>query len=419
MIGLAIAAAVVLGGVLILQAVFTSRFVAVYKRPAPKPIPDDQLPTALLILCLRGADPFLSRTLIAMFELDYPRVDFRIVVDSRDDPAWAVAEQAIAELGVSNVQLKALTDPLMTCGLRVGALVKELRELDEKYDVVAWLDADVIPHRDWLRQLVAPLQDPQVGATTGIRWYLPNPGGWGTMVRAIWNIGAIVQMVYFGIAFGGTMCVRSKLFRETDLLDRWSRLLWEDTYTNDAMASFGYRLEFVPGCTMSTQETIPLKSCFRFMCRQMLNARLYHHSWWFLLSFGLISSLTPYAVAIFGIVALIEHQYAAGAIALLAVVLQTTGMILLYAYSGSYPNRVVRKRKSPKVPNWRFPATVGLAVPLTALTYATSFLKIMATRRIEWRGIEYRIDGPWDIKLVEYKPYEPPAPEARRVEESL
>jgi hypothetical protein len=30
----------------------------------------------------------------------------------------------------------------------------------------------------------------------------------------------------------------------------------------------------------------------------------------------------------------------------------------------------------------------------------------MLTQQIEWRGITYQVKGPWDIKLLEYLPYQ-------------
>ncbi|HBL44173.1 MAG TPA: glycosyl transferase, partial [Planctomycetaceae bacterium] len=59
-------------------------------------------------------------------------------------------------------------------GLKNQSLLQGLSEVSEDVDVVAWLDADVVPHRTWLRDLVQPLQDESVGVASGIRWYAPR-----------------------------------------------------------------------------------------------------------------------------------------------------------------------------------------------------------------------------------------------------
>jgi cellulose synthase/poly-beta-1,6-N-acetylglucosamine synthase-like glycosyltransferase len=405
MLELSIVIATVLGGVLFFQVLFSKSFVSLYKRPQPETLPEEQLPYVLLVLPLRGADPFLNKTLWALFHLNYPRYDLRIVVDSIEDPAWQVVQDAITAGSFENVRLIPLKAPLKTCGLKVSALLQEFIDLDPKYDVVSWIDADVVPYPDWLRDLVTPLAREDVGATTGIRWYLPNPDGWGTVVRSLWNTGAIIQMFFFKIAFGGSIALKASTFRESDLLQAYSRMLWEDTYLYHAVQRVGKRLEFVPAATMANHETISMRGCFRFICRQVLNARLYHKSWKWLLSFGLVSSIGPCLGLVFSMIAATRGEIAAALIAGLATGLFVVGIVLLYAWSGSYVNRAVRKRREP---NWRFPIKVVLAAPLTIFVYLASLGSVLFKRRIEWRGVEYEIRKPLDIELIAHTPYHPP-----------
>ena len=49
---------------------------------------DNDCPKAAVVLCLRGTDPFLEDCLRAVLNQDYPQYEIRIVVDSRQDPAW-------------------------------------------------------------------------------------------------------------------------------------------------------------------------------------------------------------------------------------------------------------------------------------------------------------------------------------------
>ena len=47
------------------------------------------------------------------------------------------------------------------------------------------------------------------------------------------------------------------------------------------------------------------------------------------------------------------------------------------------------------------------AVPLTQAVYLASLLSATLLRRIDWRGITYEFHGPWNVRLVEYRPYLP------------
>ncbi len=55
-------------------------------RKADVPTGDGPFPPMLVILCLRGADPFLRESLTRLLASDYPSVRFRIVIDSAEDP---------------------------------------------------------------------------------------------------------------------------------------------------------------------------------------------------------------------------------------------------------------------------------------------------------------------------------------------
>src|SRR4029079_10346362 len=94
-----------------------------YHEPKTPPLPDAKLPKAAVIMTLRGADPFLDRTLQGLTQLDYPRYDIRIVVDHKDDPAWDMVHRIIAERGCKNVKVEELRDRLTTCSLRMSSLV--------------------------------------------------------------------------------------------------------------------------------------------------------------------------------------------------------------------------------------------------------------------------------------------------------
>jgi len=81
----------------ITQVVLVGWFASICRRGAGSPPADAscQAP-ARVILCLRGSDPFLGDTIRAAVAQDHPNYELRVVVDSRDDPAWAEVEAALA-----------------------------------------------------------------------------------------------------------------------------------------------------------------------------------------------------------------------------------------------------------------------------------------------------------------------------------
>jgi hypothetical protein len=70
--------------------------------------------------------------------------------------------------------------------------------------------------------------------------------------------------------------------------------------------------------------------------------------------------------------------------------------------------RIVRARGEPA-------AWLGLcgalrmytAIIVTQIVYAAALVSALSARVVLWRGVSYRVDGPWKIRLLEDRPYEP------------
>src|SRR4051794_8202980 len=87
---------------LTLPLVWYGRFIARYRRPREPPPAGPDAPRVAVLLPLRGADPFLTTCLAGLLDQDYPRYCVRIVVDSADDPAWAMVRSAVAAARAKN-----------------------------------------------------------------------------------------------------------------------------------------------------------------------------------------------------------------------------------------------------------------------------------------------------------------------------
>ena len=105
------------------QVVMALRFVWALFTWDRKPGDPDFCPKAAVILCLRGADPFLEKCIRAVLRLDYPACDVKIVVDCREDPAWGVVQRVVAESPGAMVEIQPLTRPPTTCSLKCSSLL--------------------------------------------------------------------------------------------------------------------------------------------------------------------------------------------------------------------------------------------------------------------------------------------------------
>ena len=269
----------ILTGMAVGQALLVLLFVrALCRRRQSAGRDPSRLKTAV-ILCLRGPDPFLPDCLRALVKQDYPDYEVHVIVDSREDPAWQIVESVVQEEGAANVRMEPLANPRDTCSLKCSSLAQAVSGLDQSYDVVALVDADTVPHPTWLSELVSPLADERFGVATGNRWYMPARKSWGALVRYLWNAAAVVQMYCYKIPWGGTLALKTSIFRQSNLLDRWQSAYCEDTMLYQATKQQGLKVAFVPSLMMVNREATDIPDVFRWVRRQLLAARLYHPRW--------------------------------------------------------------------------------------------------------------------------------------------
>jgi cellulose synthase/poly-beta-1,6-N-acetylglucosamine synthase-like glycosyltransferase len=407
---LALAIFGVLVGLVIFQALPALGFVSLFRSPTEATMQSDSLPKAAVVLCLRGADPFLTDCVHALLNQNYPQYHVQIVVDSQEDPAWKIVNDVIARSQATHVQVCPLRVRHETCSLKGSALVQAISELDDCYEVVALLDADVITHPDWLRELVAPLADEGVGATTGNRWYAPQTDRWGSLVRYIWNAAAVVTMYIYNYAWGGSMAMKLSVLRRSRLLEKWKQAVSVDTLILTVLQEIGLKVKFVPTVMMSNREDCDLTRCFRFIKRQFLVTWLYNPKRTLVAVRVFTTTLALVLAILVLLIALVSGNFGAAALVGGGFIGYILAMGLILAFLEQGVRRVGGARGEPTT---RFStlviAKMLVAIPLTQLVCAVAMISAILARSVEWRGITYQIKGAWNVQLIDYRPFSSPA----------
>ena len=155
-------------------------------------------------------------------------------------------------------------------------MLQATADLPPECQVIATLDSDVVAHRTWLRELVTPLLDADVGVTRGIRWFAPPLGKWGSWVRYLWNLAVEVTSYFTEIPWGGSVAMKVSVLGETNLRQRWQVSANEDILIGAAMRRLRLRMVWVSSLVMVNREECDMPGCFRFMHRQQIWGRLYN-----------------------------------------------------------------------------------------------------------------------------------------------
>jgi ceramide glucosyltransferase len=126
-------------------------------------------PPVSILKPIRGLDKDAYDNLASFCRLDYPQYEIVFCVDPDDEEVLAVLERLTRGFPKCSIRILYGSGRLATND-KVAKLAR-LAE-DAKYEYVVISDSDVRVRPDYIRQVIAPLRDPKVGATTCI--YVPT-----------------------------------------------------------------------------------------------------------------------------------------------------------------------------------------------------------------------------------------------------
>ncbi|HLO86968.1 MAG TPA: glycosyltransferase family 2 protein [Nostocaceae cyanobacterium] len=370
-------------------------------------LPDEQLPKTAVILCLRGADPFLPHCVRSLLQQNYPEYDLKLIVDSQEDPAYKIATEAIAEISATNVQISFLREIRHNCSLKCSALLQAISDLDNSYKVIALVDADTIVHPHWLRELVSPLADEKIGVTTGNRWFVPTGNYWGSLVRYSGNISTVVQMFLFQVPWGGTLAIKTEVLQQTGLIDTWGQVFNDDMLLHKILKRHKLKIKFIPSLIMLNREEIDLLSLLESLKRLILSARLYHPNWLAIIGDAISSILFPSLVILLILKSLIEAEWYLAGLLFTCYSIYTIGLLLLMLLMqlGIRPIFKHQGQTTSQI-SLSLMLKMLIIIPLTQWIYGIAILSSLSSSIITWRGLSYRIQGSENIRLIEYRPYQ-------------
>jgi glycosyltransferase involved in cell wall biosynthesis len=357
-------------------------------------------PRAAVLLPVRGMDPGFDENVRALLSQEYPGYRLVVVSDSADDPAALRVREVARER--PRVPVEFLVADPSGMGGKVNALRTALADRAPEDEVVVFADADIRAGPDWLRQLVQPLADVTVGASTGFRWYVPPRPAFWSLVRSEWN--AVSANVLFdgrrNYTWGGSSAIRAEHLARLRLPERWREVLSDDLIVTEAVREAGLRIAYAPAALVATVEDADRRTCVDWCLRQMMMATLY------------LPVVRRYAAAAF---AVFDGAVLLGILSLVLAPLLSWAYLIPAAFflitlPATVAKASLRRRAflsaSPHVAGlWRVPASraalAALAVPWLMLA---GLVKTRRQTMIRWRGRIYDVRDPRHVRLMETAP---------------
>jgi cellulose synthase/poly-beta-1,6-N-acetylglucosamine synthase-like glycosyltransferase len=378
------------------------RWLALFRRglEARRPL---YMPRASVLVPCRGVDQGLRENLAALFAQHYPAYELVFVSDRAEDPALAVAERLSRELGGESAGTArtrfVVAGRASACGQKVHNLRAGVAAANPSSEVLVFVDTDARPRPDWLRALVAPLEDQRVGAATGYRWFLPVRGGLASQLRSVWNASIASALGHDdrrNFCWGGSTAVRRETFERLNVSERWRGAVSDDYALTRALQDARLAIRFVPACLTASLEDCTPAQLFEFTTRQLKITRVYAPHLW---RFVLVSNLL-FVAAFFGGIVLAATRAALGLsfewpLAVVSVV------FLLGVWKAFFRLRAVALALEDRHAELRAGLWAHLLLwPFTAALFLYNSLAAALSRRITWRGIEYELKSPDETVIV-------------------
>ncbi|MEP7274407.1 MAG: glycosyltransferase, partial [Acidobacteriota bacterium] len=366
-------------------------------------------PKAVVIIPCKGLETGLEENIEAFCAQDYREYEVILVTESKHDPAYRILSRIVKQSRRSAWLVVA--GQAENRGQKIHNLIAALETLnavDRRADILVFADSDARPSRAWLAELVAPLDEKRVGATTGFRWHLPHPeqstasgvnglaGRFSSILLSVWNSSALTLLgERSSFAWGGATAIRRDNFDNLGVRERWNEALSDDYVLTSVVQEAGQRIKFVPAALMPTPSEASFAGLIEFTTRQMKVTRVYAPGVW---RVALVSQML-FNVTLWGGLAWLVISSLRGRGSLLLAGLLAA--ILVLGAASSWVRVVVAarlmktQRRQILSQRWVYPALA----PLSSLLYLGNLLASAWSRRIIWRGIGYEMLSPSETRI--------------------
>jgi cellulose synthase/poly-beta-1,6-N-acetylglucosamine synthase-like glycosyltransferase len=361
------------------------RYAGYVRRETSRPLPKFQ-PFVSVIAPGRGLEPGLIDNLRPLVSQDYPRYEVLFVFDDADDPAIKI----VADLKHAVPTRIVIAGPATDSGQKVHNLRVAVNEVDPQSEVLVFVDTDARPSQNWLRQLVAPLADDTLGASTGYRWFVAERGGFASRLRGVWNASvasALGSDTAKNFCWGGSTAIRRSTFNRLNVGERWRGTVSDDFTITSVLKEAKLPIHFTPNCLVASVGDCDLRELFEFTTRQIKITRVYAGHLWLPLLLG--SAL--FAIAFFGglILLILSKSIVVAAVVVLIFTLGATKSLIRFR-AVSTVLKTSRRDLLAHVFLW----------PLASLLYLYNAIAAGFSRRIKWRGITYELKSPTEAVII-------------------
>lgn len=332
----------------------------------------DFSPPVSILKPVRGLDREAYANFASFCELDYPEYELLFGVSDPEDPVVPVIQKLIQDYPERSIRL-LVGSRCKGWNSKVSKLCRLSREA--RYPILVISDSDIRVRPDYLRAVVSPFRNPNVGAVTCMYHMKPEPK-LGSEVEAVgltsdFLASVIVARQLEGVKFalGATMAVTTERLKQIGGFEAIADCFSDDFELGSRIAARGYDVELIPYTVATLSPSQGALDAVKHQLRWAVGVR--HSRPWGQLGRLLTQSL-PWVVA----ATAVQHTWEGTAGFLGAYLVLRMAVAWTVGVWGLKDPLLRRKL-------WLVPVWDALAVIILAVSFSK--------RRVHWRGNEFYV----------------------------
>ena len=261
------------------DAFFLLSMLAAYRffRRRESPSRPETYPPVSILIPLRGADFKAYQNYAGFCQQDYPEYQLVFGVHDRSDSSIPIVEKLAADFSTRDIEV-VICSEAHGQNAKVSNLQNMLRAA--KYEHVIIVDSDIRVQRNYLKAVLAPLEDPKVGLVTCFYRAAEAPD-FGARLEAVgitgeFAAGVLMAWMLEGVKFalGSTMATTKSRLVEIGGFQALADYLADDFMLGNLIAGRGYEVRLSHHVVETAMPPIGLAGMIRHQLRWARSTRI-------------------------------------------------------------------------------------------------------------------------------------------------
>ncbi len=360
------------------------------------------LPKVSVILPFRGLDCNFEDTIKSLLNQNYDG-DYEVFFVSSEEKSVAISLVKKYTEGVANAHFinAAKTNTSKFRSDKVNNLLCGVNAASNDSDVYIFIDSDILPHKNWLKQMVTPLQKSDCGVTSASAWIVSEKKDTiYTLAARYWDFLAttMITFPFTKFARGFSFAMRKETFEMIGMKKVWENAFHDNFTLSSAIRKHKMKIMYIPDCLVSENFSIRGFEWVKWVKRQALNTKVNFKKLW---SFGFFFVTLPRLIGFIGFFVSLLLRLALGmsnpiinTFLAWPIIFAITSLLVIFAV---YPDR-----KCYDDYNGSFFEKIKLLFSAYfSVVYCFSSIWAVISNTMEWRALTYHEKTPYTTSVKE------------------